>query len=125
MSAVCVRLRGLRHDRWQVAPVKIPLRRVPHFPRRQPSAHTRALLRPPLTQNIFIPIAYLSRLSVLNDGRLHSPTPLLPVSSFHVHIIIVSSLLRVNIVSRVLCQKKKSFYLINIYIYVRMCNVYA
>lgn len=33
VSAMCVRLRGLRHDRWQVAPVKIPFRRsVPHLP---------------------------------------------------------------------------------------------
>lgn len=100
MSAVCVRLRGLRHDRWQVAPVKIPFRRVPHFPSRRgtathPATHLlgrrhrsrRLPLRcHPATpcrillyhgvQNIFIPIAYLSRHSVLNDGRLRPPPTL-------------------------------------------------
>lgn len=44
------------------------------------------------TQNIFIPIAYLSRLSVLNDGRLRPPPPpllhytLLLLSHTHIYI---------------------------------------
>jgi len=68
MSAMCVRLRGLRHDRWQVAPVKIPFRRVcPTYPviARGRAIHPTPLLPPcyrtsPPRKNIFIPIAYLS-----------------------------------------------------------------
>lgn len=66
VSAMCVRLRGLRHDRWQVAPVKIPFRRsVPHLP------------PPPASQNATAPPAEHAHHTALPQlrHRPRLPTP--------------------------------------------------